>query len=112
MRVVLILILAGITSFEVFQAVAAAKKWNSYQSKIIFDKNPCPPNEQIIQIVEHNPINDINIDSFMQVYGFTQENMHTQPLNKKLKKRSEILIEPKKIAPEPPKFKIKINKTN
>lgn len=112
MRVVLILILAGITSFEVFQAVVAAKKWNSYQSKILVEKNPCPSNEQIIQIVEHNPINDINIDSFMQVYGFTQENMHSSPVRKKLKKKSEILIEPKKIVPEPPKFKIKINKDN
>lgn len=112
MRVIFILALVGVSFFEVIQAVKMAQKWNNYKSRSVVNKDACPPNSVVVRTVEHNPINDMNIDSFMQVYGITQENIHQQPVRKEIKKKSEILIEPKKIIPEPPKFKIKINKAN
>ncbi len=112
MKNLLVLILGIISFIEVSQAIMVIKKWNTYKNKgTIFKENFCTEKQTIIQIVEHNPINDLNLDSFLQVYGINEENIHSRPFRKHIRKRVELLIEPSKIVPETSKLKIKAEKT-
>ena len=107
MRNVLVLILAYVTSFEVYQTVLMAKKWNYYKITANKEKS-CPDQIIIVQRIEHNLVNSINIDSFLQVYGITVENMKTKSSKRKNISKVDMLIEPSKIVPEQNKIKIKI----